>query len=161
MTQEFFKHLFTDYFDPLRNFIYYRSGDKELATDIAQESFLRLWEKQPKEGSANLKGLLYKIASDLYISKYRHQKVEVKFALLNQSENFQHSPEDDMVYNQLNKRYQEALERMPENLRVVFLMSRMEDLKNREIAERLNLGLKAIEKRMTLALSYLRKSLDV
>jgi RNA polymerase sigma-70 factor (ECF subfamily) len=50
---------------------------------------------------------------------------------------------------------------MPENQRVVFLMSRMEDLTYREIAERLELSIKAVEKRMSLALKLLKAKLEV
>jgi RNA polymerase sigma-70 factor (family 1) len=159
VTRETFKQLFENHFTALRNYIYYRAGDKDLATDIAQDAFLRLWEKQPKEGVQQLKGLLYKMAGDMFISRYRHQKIETTFALKTQNANFSHTPEDEIIYQELNKSYQKALNAMPENLRVVFLMSRNEQLKNREIAEQLNVGIKAIEKRITQALAYLRKAL--
>ncbi|MEA1899112.1 MAG: sigma factor-like helix-turn-helix DNA-binding protein [Bacteroidota bacterium] len=50
---------------------------------------------------------------------------------------------------------------MPEKQRIVFLMSRQEGLKYIEIAERLNLSVKAVEKRMNLALTYLKKAIKV
>ena len=46
---------------------------------------------------------------------------------------------------------------MPEKQRIVFLMSRMEELTYKEIAERLDLSVKAVEKRMSIALGELRK----
>ena len=48
---------------------------------------------------------------------------------------------------------------MPEKQRTVFLMSRVEDLKYKEIAERLDLSQKAVEKRMSLALAFLKEKI--
>ncbi len=159
MTPEDFKKLFDQHFDPLRNYVYYRSGDKELATDIAQECFMRLWEKKNHQGMDQPIGLLYKIAGNLFISKYRHTRVEKDFALSRTNHDHSVSPEEELNYKELNARYQTALKTMADNLRVVFLMSRMDELKNREIADRLRLSVKAVEKRMTAALKYLRTEL--
>ena len=69
------------------------------------------------------------------------------------------TPEDLLEYDELSVKYEEVLSILPENQREVFLMSRMEDLTYKEIAGRLDIGVKAIEKRMSLALHTLRKEL--
>ncbi|MBI9059528.1 RNA polymerase sigma-70 factor [Labilibaculum sp. DW002] len=159
MTQEEFKLLFDKYFDSIRNYIYYRSGDEELATDIAQDSFMKLWEKHLDFEEKPLRSLLYKISNDLFISKYRREKVAQKYlAKLAPSVN-NHSPEDELAYKELQTKYETALKNLSEKQRVVFLMSRMEGLKYQEIADQLELSVKAVEKRMTSALSFLRKAL--
>jgi len=161
VTREEFKSLFDANFDGLRNYLYYRSADKDLATDIAQECFLRLWEKQPNGDPVKIKGLLFKIGHDIFITKYRHAKVVENFAFRNSSDKEKSvSPHDEMEYKELEYRYQQALKLMPEKWRVVFLMSRTEELKNREIAERLGLSIKAVEKRMTSAIGHLKKALS-
>jgi len=160
VTREDFKSLFDANFEGLRNYLFYRSGDKELATDIAQESFMRIWEKQPNGDPDKLKGLLFKIGHDIFISQYRHSRVVADFAFqFNGRQQDSNSPQDEMQYHELETKYQEALQTMSEKLRVVFLMSREEDLKNREIAERLGISIKAVEKRMTKALGVLKEVL--
>ena len=160
MTKEFFKSLFDDHFDSLRNYLYYRSGDKDLATDIAQECFLKLWEKQPVGDSISVRRLLYKMGHDFFISHYRHSKIEKEFAFKQKySIETSCSPEEELNYLELEKKYGEALSQMPENYRVVFLMRRTDELKNREIADRLGLSVKAVEKRMNKALRFLKEAL--
>ena len=160
MTRQEFKHLFDIHFDVVRNYIYYRSGDSELATDIAQETFMRVWEKQLNFKENKTKGLLFKIAGDLFISSYRKQKVILQFKLQTKPGITDHSPEDIMQFEELKEKYETALAQMPEKQRIVFLMSRMEQLKNREIAETLNLSIKAVEKRMKQALDYVKKAIS-
>lgn len=160
MTREAFESLFDAHFDALRNYLYYRSGDKDLATDLAQECFLRLWEKHPRGGPDKWKGLLFKIGHDLFISHFRHARVVKDFALKRNGEQpTSLSPDEEMQYQELEGKYQMVLKAMPEKLRVVFLMSRTEELKNREIAERLGISIKTVEKRMTKALEILKKAL--
>lgn len=158
MTREQFKSLFDNHFDSVRNYIYYRSGDAELATDVAQDTFLRIWEKQPSD-QKNITGLLFKIASDQFISQYRRQKVLSKFKLDSKPDRMVSSPEEQLVFEELKDRYEAALASLPEKQRTVFLMSRMDQLKYHEIAERLSLSVKAVEKRMTLALLFLKKAI--
>jgi RNA polymerase sigma-70 factor (ECF subfamily) len=155
LTRAQFKEIFDQHFDSVRNYIYYRSGDADAATDIAQDTFLKIWEKQPADLS-RISGLLFKIAGDEFISQYRRQKVMTKFRLGIKPGNIAGSPEEQLMFEELKGRYETALVNLPEKQRTVFLMSRMEQLKYHEIAERLGLSLKAVEKRMNLALAYLR-----
>lgn len=158
MTRAQFKDLFDKHFDAVRNYIYFRSGDGEVATDIAQDTFLRIWEKQPSDLS-QITGLLFKIANDEFISHYRRQKVMSKFKLNLRPDIAGRTPEEQMVYEELKDRYETALFNLPEKQRTVFLMSRIEQLKYHEIANRLGLSIKAVEKRMNQALVYLRQNL--
>jgi len=162
LKREDFKSLFNEHFDPLRNYIYYRCGDAELATDIAQDVFMKLWEKQLDKPPKELVGLLYKMAKDAFISKHRRSKTEQAFIARPPDNNDEaQSPEEELNYKELKRTYERALKEMPEIQREVFLMSRMEELKYHEIAERLELSIKAVEKRMKNALQFLRQALAV
>lgn len=161
MTQTEFKDLFDNHFDKVRNYIYYLSGDSELATDITQESFMKVWEKQIAHSNDNHNiGLLFKIAHDLFISSYRRQKVAEKFNLTLDNSNYGQSPEDNLQYLELNSRYETSLAKLPDKQRVVFLMSRIDNMKYHEIAVANNITVKAVEKRMQNALSFLKKELS-
>ncbi|MBK3516626.1 RNA polymerase sigma-70 factor [Carboxylicivirga marina] len=161
MKREDFKSLFNEQFDPLRNYIYYRCGDAELATDIAQDVFMKLWEKKLDKPPKELIGLLYKMAKDAFISKYRRSKTEQEFIARPPDNAESQSPEEELNYKELKRTYERALKEMPEIQREVFMMSRVEELKYHEIAERLELSIKAVEKRMKNALQFLRQELAV
>ena len=162
MTKEEFKNLFDEQFDRIRNYIYYRSGDKELATDIAQDAFMKLWEKNFEYHPQQNVGLLYKLANDLFISGYRHAKIadnyksHVRFKLNDEAI----KPDEVMEYEQLKNEYEKALSEMSEKQRTVFLLNRRDGFKQTEIAEQLGISIKAVEKRMKNAMSLLRVRLN-
>ena len=152
--------MFDTHFDAVRSYVYYRSGDTELATDVAQETFLKIWEKQLQPDVKNIKGLLLKIAGDIFISRYRREKLALDFSMTFKPGILDDSPEDQMQFKELKNRYEQALKILPENQRTVFLMSRMDGLKYHEIAGQLGLSVKAVEKRMNLALTFLKKFIE-
>ncbi len=160
MTEREFKQLFDTHFDEIRNYIWYRCGDGDLASDVAQESFAKLWEKRPYNDSSKLRGLLFKMAGDIFISNYRKKNSELKFrtTLTQKFEN--KTPEEELQYIELKTKYEKALNEMPETQRVVFLMSRHEKKRYKEIAEVTGLGIKAVEKRMSKALQFIREKIQ-
>ncbi|MCT4672116.1 MAG: RNA polymerase sigma factor [Prolixibacteraceae bacterium] len=160
MSIEEFEELFSAHFSSLRNYLYYRCGDPDIASDIAQEAFLKLWEKKDKfDSTGNLVGLLYKMSIDLWVSKVRHEKVQKKYSATVEEVEYQ-TPEDVVEYERLVGCYEQALVELPDNQREVFLMSRHDALKYSEIAARLGISVKAVEKRMKNALAFLRSALD-
>lgn len=148
--------MFDAHFEDVRRYVLYRSGNDEIATDIAQDTFLRLWEKQITVDPKKVKGLLFKIAGDLYITHYRKEKVAFNFFATFQPNHKSTTPEDEINFQELKNAYDTALKSMPEKQRTVFLMNRIDDLKYKEIANQLGLSVKAIEKRMSQALDHLK-----
>lgn len=156
LTKEQFKICFDEWFDGVRNYIFYKCGDSEKATDITQEAFMKVWQKQFKYHAQQTKGLLYKIANELWISEYRKIQTARKFELSLTVKTDENSPEGNLEYEELKSKYEQSLADLPEKQREVFLMSRMEELSYKEISERVGISVKAVEKRMSLALSELR-----
>jgi RNA polymerase sigma-70 factor (ECF subfamily) len=159
VTKEQFKNLFDLYFDDIRRYLYYRCGDTTVSTDLAQDTFMRIWEKQMDLLPGKDTGLLYKIAGDLFVSHTRRERLrkeaprEIRFGQRDST------PEDEISYKELQDKYEKTLMRLPENQRIAFLMSRTEELTYPEIAARLSISVKAVEKRVSGALSRLRKEL--
>lgn len=155
-----FKQLFDNYFDTIRSFIFYRCGDTNTASDIVQDVFMKIWEKREQLNNPDLKPLLYKIANDMVISNYRKSSTRMEYEKSITIQNAGTlSPEEEFHFEELASAYAKALEKMPETQRVVFLMSRNDELKYHEIAECLDIGIKAVEKRMSAALQFLRTEL--
>lgn len=155
MTKETFKYIYKQHVSAIRNYIYYRSADAVLTDDITQETFIKLWEKDFVYEEDKIKSLLYTVANGLFLDHIRKQKLkneyveEIKFHLKNQVE----STEETEV---LKQKCEKALVNLSEKERIVFLMSRKDELKYSEIAERLEISVKAIEKRMSNALRKLK-----
>jgi len=159
VNKEEFKILFDLYFEDIRRYLYYRCGDTTVSTDLAQDTFMRIWEKQMDLHAERDVGLLYKIAGDLFVSHMRREKLRRESPELIRFEQRDSSPEDELQYQELQEKYEKALVKLSETQRIAFLMSRTEELSYQEIATRLSISIKAVEKRITGALSRLRKEL--
>ena len=153
-----FKIIFDKYYESIRNFIYYKTGDMQLAEDIVQEVFLRIWDSRTTIKPETVKSLLYVAAANSIKSHFRHQKVVFNFVNANPGKDIvQESADSNIRQEELQKKLQQVLADMPEKCREVFLLSRMDNLVYSEIAERLGLSVKAIEKRMHEALLFIRE----
>lgn len=159
MRETEFKDLFNMHFDAIRRYIYYRCSDSELASDIAQDLFTKIWEKNKQVNPLKDKALLYKMASDMLVSRMRRKKIEINYTNSVIIEKSSDLPDRDINIAQLKTSYINALSEMTENTRITYLMSREEDMKYHEIADILGIGVKAVEKRMSAALEILRKKL--
>lgn len=60
MTKVEFQEVFNTYFDHIRRFLFYRIGDEEKASDMAQDLFINVWNKRDKLINSNMKSLLFK-----------------------------------------------------------------------------------------------------
>jgi RNA polymerase sigma-70 factor (ECF subfamily) len=156
-----FDQAFNTWYDPIRNFIYYKTGDMQTAEDIAQETFLKVWVKRSDVNNETIKHLLYTIANHLFLNRLSHEKVSFNFKNNYQQPVNTNSPEFDMEMNEFDAKLQKALADLDENKRTVFLMNRIDDFTYNEIAGQLGITVKAVEKRMEKALAFLRKRIDV
>lgn len=159
MTPNEFKTCFDSWFDELRNYISYRCWDTDLATDIVQDAFTKLWEKGYQfEGKAT-RTLLYRMASDLWISHYRKHKREGQIAEMEWVAAFDQT-DAHLLTEELLKQLNRELQKMSEDIRTTFLMSRAQSMSYPTIAELLQVSVKTVEKRMSIALKQLRKEID-
>jgi RNA polymerase sigma-70 factor (ECF subfamily) len=153
---QIFKH-----YDAIRNFLYYKLGDIVLAEDLAQEAFLKTWEKREGIRTDTAHHLLFTIANNLVINHFKSAKARFEFRLKEHTIHItQESPQYEMEKGEFAKELQEAIAALPEKQRTVFLMNRIDELTYREIAQRLEIRVKAVEKRMHEALEFLINKIE-
>jgi RNA polymerase sigma-70 factor (ECF subfamily) len=155
-----FSKLFTKYAKDLHSFLYYKFGDHFNPKDKVQEAFIKLWENCSKVSPDKAKSYLYTVANNLMLNEAAHQKVVLKYKQHKPKEHTNESPEFLMQENEYMQKLQNAIANLTEAERVAFLLNRVEGKRHKEIAELLDIGTKAVEKRIYGALKKLRKEID-
>ena len=156
-TDSIYQKLFLEWSTPIRNFLYSKCGNIALSNDIVQDVFLSLWQKCKDVPYEKAKSFLFTAANNKLIDQFRHQKVTFNYKnTLNMSRVNKETPAYELEMKEAKEKLELIINSIPENSRVVFLMSRIEKKSYREIAERLNLSVKAVEKRMQIALEIMR-----
>ncbi len=133
----------------------------DLAEDLSQETFVKLWEHRDDIKTNTLKSYLFTIANNLALNHFKHQKVVLAFrhAQFSQGPSLGNSPQDELELKEFDKRLQQAINELPEKLRIAFLMHRVDKMKHRQIAEVLNLSVKGVQKRVKKALDLINEKI--
>lgn len=155
-----FKQLFFEQSKNIRNFLYYKSGDFQLAEDLMQEAFLRLWKKCQQVSYPKAKSFLFTVANNLFLDEIKHRKVVQQFKLKPVRNKFAESPQYLLEEKEFEAQLERAIAELSEKNRVVFLLNRIDQLTYKEIAELEGISVKAVEKRMHKALIKLRQLTD-
>lgn len=158
--EQTFDSVYMSYSEHLRNFIYYKSGDLKQAEDLLQESFIKLWEQCSKVSVEKAKSFLFTVANNLFLNQVKHKKVVLKFEKQGVVSINKRTPQFILEESEFESKLLQVIAALPEGQREVFLMSRVDKLMYKEIAERLDVSVKAIEKRMNKALTTIRKKIN-
>lgn len=155
-----YSKIFREYSPTLFNYLFYKCGDKNLAKDLTQEAFLKLWQNCQKVLLNSARGYVFKAANNMMINEFNHRKVKLKFQKIVPKSSTNESPVFLLEEKELKERLENAIAELPEKQRVVFLLSRIDKKTYKEIAALLGISKQAVEKRMYNALDKLRKVSD-
>lgn len=154
--QRIFTSLYKSHAKTIRNHIFYKCGDIDQAEDIMQEAFIKLWDNCKKVILEKARAFLYKVSSNLFLNQVAHQKVRLNYASLPHSDSNIESPDFILEEKEFMDKLQHAISELSDKQREVFLLNRIDKKTYAEIAEMLAISIKAVEKRMHLALQKLR-----
>ncbi len=163
-----FEYFFNKYYGHVLGFCIQFIGNTQEAKGVTQEAFLNLWLNRASIEKPNgIKSFLYTFSKSKCLNALRHKKVKQNYqsTVLNEKErqlnieilhamNF-----DALVLTELEQLIQNSIENLPHKTKLVFRKKRIENKKNREIAEELNITLKTVEAHFTKALKILRFNL--
>lgn len=156
-----FDRIFLDLYTPVRNTLYYKTGDMQVAEDIVQDTFLKIWEKKETINISTVRSLAFTIANNLFLNKIEHEKVSFRFVSEYNGNDLSNAPDFEMEMKDFDRKLQDSLAELDEKSRTVFLMNRIDDMTYARIAENLGLSVKAVEKRMSRAIAFLKGRLNV
>ena len=158
--REWFVEVFNRYYDYIRNYLYYLSGDMNWSEDLVQDVFLQLWEKRRIVRDETIKPFLFTMARNFFLKDIRKKKYALTFSKSLDDFTDYESPEFTLEMQEFEKKLHQSVSKLPEKCRTIFLMNRIDKLTYKQIAENLSVTEKAIEKQMSRALSLLRISLN-
>lgn len=154
-----FEIIYNTYAKDIRRFLFYKFQSIDKAEDLMQDVFIKLWDNCGKVDYDKVKSYIFTIANNMFLNEVKHQKVVQNYNKLNKKEATNESPEFILLEKEFMNKIETAIADLPEKQREVFLMNRIEKKKYRDIAQQLNISVKAVEKRMHQALLIMRKEI--
>lgn len=162
-----FRNIFRLYYTPLCHLSNSYLEDEDEAKSVVQDAFLKLWEvRESLNSDSNLRNYLFTLVKNNCLNILKRKQILLKhhekikwLEMRYQYQSLERMGSEYLEFDELKEKIDKAIKSLPEHCRVVFEMSRFEELKNREIAEKLGVTQKTVEAHLTKALKILRKEL--
>lgn len=157
-----FNYFFDYYYSGLCVYAKNFTCDLNVSEEVVQDVFVRFWEKRQNiKIESSVRFYLFRTVYNQCMNLLKHKKVELKY-IQNQKHREDYLYEEQWsLYNEteLRQALDNAISKLPERCREVFVLSRFENLKNKEIAEKLGITEKTVENQINKALKVLREEL--
>ena len=158
-----FEKLYTMYSGKLYNFIMrLSSGDRYMAEEVVQSTFIRIWEVRAKvDSDASFISFLCTIAKNLLMNMYQRQTVEYVYNeyLLKSGVDRDSQTEDDIDLRFLNDYIDSLAEELPAQRKKIFILSKRQNYTNKEIAGMMGISESTVATQLSLAVKFMREQL--
>lgn len=158
-----YKKLFDIYYINLVLYCQNLSGNQSQAKDIVQETFIKIWNNRKSiEITTSIKSYLYRSVYNNFVNEYTKKikaeqiYLDIKREILNNLIDL-----DREIYDKKIKLIEAAIEELPKKCQKVFLMSKVDGYKYKEIAKLLSISEKAVEKHVSRAIARIKENLKV
>lgn len=165
-----FSAVFKRYYNSLLVYAIRYVGDNAIAEDIVQDVFIQLWKRFDELSRIEyLRSYLFTAVHNGVCNFLKHKKIKdnyagICFSARDKLEQYYRQQIQDkcesLLAKELENQIAEIIQSLPEACKKVFILSRKNHLKNKEIAEILEIDIKTVEKHITKALLILRKRLE-
>lgn len=152
-----FTQVYKAYYEKLCRYVYSLSSDEKIAEDIAQEQLMQLWVKRDSLNILSLNAYLYRSAFNKYINIYKQE--QRKNSLINELR-VDSLIEVENSSEQLKEKrlsiLRKIIDDLPEKRREIFILSKINNYKYKEIAEMKNISERTVESQIRKALITIR-----
>lgn len=156
-----FREIFDRYWAKLFLYAFNVLKEKETCEDIVQTIFIDLWTRKDNIEIENLSAYLYKAVKFQIFKRFRDSKITVQHEEHFMLTKLEHNMTEQIEANELSAHIRNFIDKLPQQRKVIFELSRFENLSNKEISEKLNISLQTVKNQISSAIKYLRKSIQL
>lgn len=159
--EEAFEELFDKYYEPLVRFVWGYVRSEAIAEEIVQELFMKVWKSSASLTiQSSVKSYLYSAGRNMSLNYLKHQ--EIKYEWENEKKALHEdqpkvSQLDNSLHNKMMlEKVEEAIQSLPERRRLIFILSRHQDMTYKEIADFLDISENTVDTQIRRVLATLR-----
>jgi RNA polymerase sigma-70 factor (family 1) len=151
-----FSEIYNRYWKPLYISVQNILHNTDPAQDAVQEVFISLWQRRHTVQIESLKAYLFQSVRFQVFKSIRADKAQANFYDRLSVVSREIQQQDPILYKEMQRLIVNMIATLPNDQREIFLLHRTEGLTYNQIAEKKNISVKTVEKKMSLALRHLR-----
>lgn len=157
-----FETIFLAYYNKTKTFIYGYIKSVSDSEELTENIFVNLWiNRRSIDTSKSFDAYLHTIARNTAINFLNHKYMHLTYTNNFEGQECSSTSEEDLIAKELGLLIDDIVEKMPEQRKQIYILSRNEGLTNTEIAERLNTTKRNVESQLSLALKEIRKAITI
>jgi RNA polymerase sigma-70 factor (ECF subfamily) len=161
---EAFRVLFERYQPVVFRRVHFQLRQTDLAQDIVQETFIKIWEHRTSlKSDGSILAYAFRISTNLVLDAYKHRRVreQMKEDIPPTNPSEGDHPVEALYLTSLQEQITEIINiHLGKRCREIFILSRVEGKKHQEIANLLNISVRTVENQILHALKVLRRKLE-